>query len=118
MIPQPPAGPVLNHEIVEDLREIMGDEFVSLVKVFLEDAPRALGKLEMAAARNDLDALVGPAHSLKSTSANLGALALSDIARSIEHGARQKSVPDPVDLVAQLAREFHRVESALRGFLG
>jgi hypothetical protein len=47
-----------------------------------------------------------------------GALALSDIARSIEHGARQKTVPDPVDLVAQLAREFHRVESALRGFLG
>ena len=118
MIPEPPAGPVLNREIVDDLREIMGDEFISLVKVFLEDAPRALGKLELAAGRGDLDALVGPAHSLKSTSANLGALALSDIARTIEHGARQKNLPDPAGLVTQLAREFHRVEGALRAFIG
>jgi CheY-like chemotaxis protein/HPt (histidine-containing phosphotransfer) domain-containing protein len=112
------AGPVLDREIVDDLREIMGDEFVSLVRVFLEDAPRALGKLEMAAARNDLEALVGPAHSLKSTSANLGALALSDLARTIEHGARQKSLGDPAVIVGQMSREFHRVETALRGFLG
>jgi signal transduction histidine kinase/CheY-like chemotaxis protein/HPt (histidine-containing phosphotransfer) domain-containing protein len=118
MIPEPHAGPVLNREIVEDLREIMGDEFISLVKVFLEDAPRALGKLELAAGRGDLDALVGPAHSLKSTSANLGALALSDIARTIEHGARQKNLPDPAGQVTQLAREFHRVEGALRAFIG
>ena len=78
----------------------------------------ACRKLELAAGRGDLDALVGPAHSLKSTSANLGALALSDIARTIEHGARQKNLPDPAGLVTQLAREFHRVEGALRAFIG
>jgi signal transduction histidine kinase/CheY-like chemotaxis protein/HPt (histidine-containing phosphotransfer) domain-containing protein len=115
---QPAAGPVLNREIVDDLREIMGDEFIALVRVFLEDAPTALRKLEQAIANADIDALVGPAHSLKSTSANLGALALSDIARTIEHGARQHSLADPANEVAALGREFHRVEAALRGFLG
>jgi signal transduction histidine kinase/DNA-binding NarL/FixJ family response regulator/HPt (histidine-containing phosphotransfer) domain-containing protein len=116
----PPASsaPVLNREIVDDLREIMGEEFIALVRVFLEDAPRALQKLEAAAARSDIDALVGPAHSLKSTSANLGALALSDLARTIEHGARQRNLADPGETVGALGREFHRVEAALRGFLG
>jgi signal transduction histidine kinase/CheY-like chemotaxis protein/HPt (histidine-containing phosphotransfer) domain-containing protein len=112
------AGPVLNREIVDDLREIMGEEFVALVRVFLEDAPGALQKLERAAASSDIDALVGPAHSLKSTSANLGALALSDIARTIEHGARQRNLADPLREVAALGQEFRRVEAALRGFLG
>jgi signal transduction histidine kinase/CheY-like chemotaxis protein/HPt (histidine-containing phosphotransfer) domain-containing protein len=113
-----PAAPVLNREIVDDLREIMGEEFVALVRVFLEDAPGALQKLQQAVDSNDVDALVAPAHSLKSTSANLGALALSDIARTIEHGARQRNLADPRAEVAALGREFHRVEAALRGFLG
>jgi signal transduction histidine kinase/CheY-like chemotaxis protein/HPt (histidine-containing phosphotransfer) domain-containing protein len=112
------SAPVLNREIVDDLREIMGEEFVALVKVFLEDAPHALEKLDAAAARHDIDALVGPAHSLKSTSANLGALALSDLARTIEHGARQRTLADPQGTVAALGREFRRVDTALRGFLG
>jgi CheY-like chemotaxis protein/HPt (histidine-containing phosphotransfer) domain-containing protein len=111
-------GPVLNREIVDDLREIMGEEFVALVRVFLEDAPGALQKLERAASQGEIDALVGPAHSLKSTSANLGALALSDIARTIEHGARQRTLSDPAREVAALGQEFRRVEAALRGFLG
>ena len=109
---------MLNREIVDDLREIMGEEFVALVRVFLEDAPGALLKLQQAVDGNDVDALVAPAHSLKSTSANLGALALSDIARTIEHGARQRNLADPRAEVAALGREFHRVEAALRGFLG
>jgi CheY-like chemotaxis protein/HPt (histidine-containing phosphotransfer) domain-containing protein len=112
------AGPALNSEIVDDLREIMGSEFLSLIKVFLEDAPLSLGKLELAASRDQIEALVAPAHSLKSTSANLGALALSEIARKIEHGARLRSLTDPRSDVADLGREFHRVEAALRGFLG
>ena len=109
---------MLNREIVDDLREIMGEEFVALVRVFLEDAPGALQKLERAASQGEIDALVGPAHSLKSTSANLGALALSDIARTIEHGARQRTLADPAREVAALGQEFRRVEAALRGFLG
>jgi HPt (histidine-containing phosphotransfer) domain-containing protein len=112
------AAPVLNREIVDDLREIMGEEFIALVRVFLEDAPGALHKLQQGVANADLNALVAPAHSLKSTSANLGALALSDIARTIEHGARQRNLADPAGEVAALGREFHRVEAALRGFIG
>jgi HPt (histidine-containing phosphotransfer) domain-containing protein len=55
---------------------------------------------------------------LKSTSANLGALALSDLARTIEQGARLRNLGDPLEHVAALCREFHRVEAALRGFIG
>ena len=116
--PSTPQGPAINPEIVQDLREIMGAEFSSLVNVFLEDAPRSLARLAASAATSDIDALVAPAHSLKSTSANLGAMELSAMAKHIEHSARQHNLPDAVQRVTELANEFKRAESALRAMVG
>ena len=113
-VPTPsPRGPAINREIVDDLREIMGPEFESLVEVFLEDSPRAIQRLQLALDPLDIQGLVGPAHSLKSTSANLGAMELSALAKLIEIGARQKTIKDPRKLVGELGREFDRVRQAL-----
>ena len=112
------SEPALQADIVADLREIMGVEFASLVTVFLEDAPRAIIQLESAALAEDNAGLIGPAHSLKSTSANLGAMRMSELAKTIEHGARQSQLQDPGRHVAALAAEFGRVEAALRATVG
>jgi signal transduction histidine kinase/DNA-binding response OmpR family regulator/HPt (histidine-containing phosphotransfer) domain-containing protein len=108
----------VNHEIVQDLIEMMGGEFTDLVRVYLEDTPKSVVQLERAAALGDNDGLVAPSHSLKSTSANLGALGLSEMAKRIEHGARSHTLSeDPVLLVAQLRSEFGRVEVELNRLL-
>ncbi|MEZ5457678.1 MAG: ATP-binding protein [Lysobacteraceae bacterium] len=112
-----PSTPALKSEVIEDLRDIMGPEFLSLVRVFLEDAPRAILRLQDAAAENDLPALVAAAHSLKSTSANLGAMDLSELARQLEHGGRRNELTDPAGLTQRLVDEFARVDQALRELL-
>ncbi|HEY2344637.1 MAG TPA: ATP-binding protein [Xanthomonadaceae bacterium] len=112
-----PATPALDSEIIEDLWSAMGDAFTELVNVFLEDAPNHLTKLDAASASGNMAGLVGPAHALKSSSANLGAMQLSAIARQIEHGARDKSLVDPVATVKQLRDEFLRAEAELRTLL-
>jgi CheY-like chemotaxis protein/HPt (histidine-containing phosphotransfer) domain-containing protein len=107
--------PPIDQEIIQDLLEMMGAEFTELVRVYLEDTPRSIEALERAAQGGDREALVAPSHSLKSTSANLGALALSEMARRIEHGARlQRLDGEPVLLVAELASEYQRVAAELR----
>jgi HPt (histidine-containing phosphotransfer) domain-containing protein len=111
------APPALQMEVVQDLREIMGAEFDGLVRVYLEDAPIAVGRLQKAAVEGDVAALVAPAHSLKSTSANLGAMRLSDLAKSIEHGARRGDLGAPGPVVQALSAEFARVAAALRALL-
>ncbi|MCC6561610.1 MAG: response regulator [Xanthomonadales bacterium] len=110
------ASPI-NAQIVNDLMDMMGAEFADLVRVYLEDSPKALSILERSAAANDLDGLIAPAHSLKSTSANLGALMLADMAKRIEHGARSGTIGEPVLLVAQLSHEFQRASTHLRQLL-
>jgi HPt (histidine-containing phosphotransfer) domain-containing protein len=61
--------------------------------------------------------LVGPAHSLKSTSANLGALRLSELSKQIEHGARSNTLNDPIRMVLALGQELKRVTQALESLL-
>ncbi len=110
--------PALDLDVAGELRELMGEEFEALVGVFLEDAPRLLIQLEVAAHAGDLPELAGPSHTLKSTSANLGAKRLSDLCREIEHGARRGDLSEPLAKVDGLSREYHRVAAALRGFMG
>jgi len=113
-----PAGDVLDTDVVRDLLDVMGDEFTDLVRVYLEDTPKSLAALEQAAARGDKEGLIAPSHSLKSTSANLGALTLSELAKRLEHGARGGTLGDeaPV-IVTEIKRTFQRVNVELNALL-
>ena len=109
--------PVLAMDVVDELRAIMGKEYVSLIKLFLEDAPEHIRQLEAAAASNNIEAMVAPAHTLKSSSANLGALALSAVAKRIEIGARSEALPRPTVAVLMLENEFKRAQIALTALM-
>ena len=61
--------------------------------------------------------MIAPAHSLKSTSANLGAMALSDVAKLIEHGARAGTLRDSGGMARQAGIEFRRAADELQRLL-
>ncbi|MGL6291285.1 MAG: ATP-binding protein [Silanimonas sp.] len=105
---------VLDDEVLAELREVMGAEFGNLVQMFLVDAAKYIRQLEEAAAGNDLGKMIAPAHTLKSSSANLGAMAVSAAAKRIEVGAREGVLPRPAVAVAVLDAEFQRASGALR----
>ena len=111
-----PQPPVIDNEILEELRAMLGSEVEHLIEVFLEDTPRLVAALEAAAAAPDYDGLRDAAHSLKSSSANLGALSLSAAAKRVELGARERSLERPAVAVALVANEFTRARLALRAW--
>ena len=92
-----------------NLLEITGGDmdFVDeLVDTYLADGEGQVEALREAAARNAVADLVRPAHSLKSSSLNLGALALGELARSLEEAARGGDVPDAAPQVETIAVAF------------
>lgn len=115
--PARPSKPAIDRSIFDELLEVMGSEFSDLVNVYLEDTPKNLRVLAEAAKRGNSEAMVAPAHSLKSTSANLGALALADIAKRIEHGGRSNLLVDPIAEAKAAIAEFERVSVELRALL-
>jgi signal transduction histidine kinase/DNA-binding response OmpR family regulator/HPt (histidine-containing phosphotransfer) domain-containing protein len=87
-----------------------------LIDTYLADTPAQLEALHGAAATGDIAALVRPAHSLKTNSANVGAERLSALCRSLETDARSGSVPDAAGRVAAAEAEFELVRAELAAF--
>jgi len=107
---------VLDPAAFAHLLEITGDdlEFVDeLVDTYFDDAVVQLEAMRQAAEKDDAEALVRPAHSLKSSSANVGASTLSEACRSLEADGRTGVVPDVAVRVADCERMFAEVRAAL-----
>jgi CheY-like chemotaxis protein len=112
--PASPADPVIDDSALDELYAVIGADASRIVTVFLEDAPNLLAQLERAALAPDFAALREAAHSLKSSSANLGAMALSAAAKRIELGARMETLDRPAVAVAILTEEFEKAKAALQ----
>jgi signal transduction histidine kinase/CheY-like chemotaxis protein/HPt (histidine-containing phosphotransfer) domain-containing protein len=109
----PPNRAAVDRAVFDELLDVMGSEFSALIKVYLEDTPRSLRALVQAAESGNIDGMVAPAHSLKSTSANLGALVLSDMAKAIEHNARLGQLNNAIEAAHHATYEFDRVAAEL-----
>ncbi|MHB8634446.1 MAG: Hpt domain-containing protein [Thermoplasmatota archaeon] len=89
--------------VLSNLLQDLGNDRVvldSLVTSYLDEAPRLLDEARQAALHHDLKTCERAVHTLKSTSATFGALALAAEARACEHLARQGRYPT----TGQLAR--------------
>ncbi len=112
--PAEPLPPVLDAEVLEELRSILGNEVDRLIEVFLDDTPRLIAALETAATGPDYEMLRNASHTLKSSSANLGAMSLSNAAKKLEQGIRTQTLERPAVAVALISNEFARARQALR----
>ncbi|HEL2980886.1 TPA: response regulator [Stenotrophomonas maltophilia] len=109
--------PVLDRDVLDELHAVIGEAAIQIITVFLEDAPAMVQQLQQAAQSGDEARLQAVAHSLKSSSANVGASSLSAVAQRIEHEARSGSLQRPAVAVALLVAEFARARVALTGYL-
>ena len=91
-----PAGPTqdgLDYAALENIREAVpgdGDQLLRrVVRRYLDDCPRLIAMMHKAAAAGDTDSLGRAAHSLKSSSATVGASGLAVQCRLIETAVRE-----------------------------
>jgi len=109
------ALPILDASVLDELHEVAGVETASIVRLFLEDAPLLISRLEAASGTRDNDELREASHTLKSSSANVGAIALANAARRIELAARAGPIERPAVMVALVIAEYARARLALTG---
>ena len=80
---------VLDHGVLKELYEIMEEDFAAILTSYLANVPRLMHGIESAIEGNDMQALALSAHTLKSSSANVGAVRLSELAKGLEIKGRQ-----------------------------
>lgn len=112
------ALPLLEAETLQTLRDLSGpgDEtfFVEVIDLYLNDSAGLVDAIRQAAYRRDARTLMPAAHSLRSSSGNVGAASLSAVCRALECAASGNGMDDVGPLLAQLERIYPLVRQALR----
>ena len=89
-----------------------------IIQIYLSDVPSLLKKLDEGLAAGDASAVQKAAHTLKSSSANLGALQMADLCKTLEAGGREAALEKAPQLLTQIKTEFVRVEQGLTAEIG
>jgi two-component system, sensor histidine kinase and response regulator len=116
------AGDALNARTLEELRELDpdgGDGLLGTVlDMYLASSGATLERIEQALASGDGALLSQAAHSLKSSSANIGADALTVLYRQMEDLGRSGRMQEAAELLSPVRREQERVVRRVRGIRG
>jgi HPt (histidine-containing phosphotransfer) domain-containing protein len=104
--------PVINRK--EAVDRLGGDEeiFKDIVALFLDQMPMRCRELNEAYSRNDYESLAIMAHTLKSSTATVGAKTLQLMFIMLENASRERSHSDVSQLIAQIGKEFSRFREA------
>ena len=116
------AAPVLDDAAVDELRRIEAEAGSGLVervlKAYTSSAATLISTLIAALGARDAAAASMAAHSLKSSSANVGAFALSELCATIENLAQSRRLGEAVAHISELERQHARVAAAIDALEG
>jgi CheY-like chemotaxis protein/HPt (histidine-containing phosphotransfer) domain-containing protein len=111
------SSPALNPAAFAALKGLGGDDdptfLLGIIEQFVQDASIHLATIHVAAGTGDAAALERAAHTLKSTSASMGALRMAALCHALQELGRAGSVAEAMGPIEQLVSEFERVRQAL-----
>jgi signal transduction histidine kinase/DNA-binding response OmpR family regulator/HPt (histidine-containing phosphotransfer) domain-containing protein len=116
-----PVDHTINAQALQNIRALSatnGDALLERVlQAYLKDTPPHLQALRQALAAGDTEQLRKTAHSLKSSSANVGALTLSQRCKDLEQLGRTNTTAGAAELLADMEHSFQAVRQALGALL-
>ncbi len=108
------AGGSLDRSVLDTLRNVMGEaDFAELIPTFLDSTERTLTRLLQCQADDKSGEPERLLHSLKSSSASIGARRFSSLAAELERRVREEDSADLATSFTALHTEFERVREAL-----
>jgi signal transduction histidine kinase/CheY-like chemotaxis protein/HPt (histidine-containing phosphotransfer) domain-containing protein len=108
----------IDAKVLQSFRDMVGENadlvLAEMIDCYLEDAPKLLSAIATAVTQGDAKQLRQASHTLKSSSATLGAITLSNLCQKIEVMSRIGNTEYGVDKLPQLEAEYERVKAALQ----
>ncbi len=107
----------IDQSVLANLKELQEEGEPDIIEevggLFLKHAPEKIAAIEKAAAEKNAKALQVSAHSLKSSSAYVGAMGLSAMSKDLEMMGRSGSLEGVEEKIKTLITEYSRVKTAL-----
>ncbi len=109
---------IINHEQFEDMRDLLEEDFVDLIQVYLTDSRQRISTLRVAQQEQDNTNGFEIAHALKGASANLGATQVMTLSSQLQERCREQSISEQTDLIENIAVALQRAEQEINQRLG
>ena len=93
----------LDPDVLRALREVMEDEYPTLLDTFLADSEERLNVLRKS---DDALQLMNAAHSFKGSSSNMGAVRLAELCNELEQRAKHEPLEGIDKLIGEINGEF------------
>ena len=78
------SSAALDYEIINDLKELLEDDFNDIIDIYINSTTDILKEMHLANSTNNYSTIQRLAHSLKSSSENVGAIQISTLSKEIE----------------------------------
>jgi CheY-like chemotaxis protein/HPt (histidine-containing phosphotransfer) domain-containing protein len=115
--PMDETEPILNLRVLENFRQLQisgePDLLHQLIDLYLADVPERLNVLRQALAQGDAARLAQTAHSLKGSSANIGAQRVARVCLELERCGKANDLSAAAEHLATLEQELERARQAL-----
>jgi PAS domain S-box-containing protein len=119
---QPPAQQHLNRTVLSEIRTLRdegdADPLIEIGRSFLNHTPRLIAELHTSIQASDFTSIRTAAHSLKGSSANLGAEKLARLCYELEQASKNAQPDQFPALLAQIESELIVVRSELEKEMG
>ncbi|MBE0406460.1 Hpt domain-containing protein [Psychrobacter sp. AOP22-C1-22] len=105
-----PDDQVINDEQFEDMRDLLEEDFVDLIQVYITDCHERITKLRIAQQENDNANGFELAHALKGASANLGTTQLVSLSSQLQERCREQRISEQAPLIEDIAIALDHAE--------
>jgi HPt (histidine-containing phosphotransfer) domain-containing protein len=107
---------VIDNSTLAILQDAIGEDFAELIPVFIESTNEILQQLKTDYDQQDIESFTRQAHSLKSSSANLGGFMLSEISAELEKAGHQGQFPVSAEFILPIEKIFSLMEKELQQY--
>jgi HPt (histidine-containing phosphotransfer) domain-containing protein len=110
--------PSIDLDAINNLKELNpgdGGEFLKeIVTIYLEDTPKRIVDLKAFLASGDVQSFTRAAHTIKGSSANVGAQILKGLGERMELISRTEGINKAAPMIGEVEAEFAKVQVELR----
>lgn len=107
----------LDEKVVLELKGLMGDDYPLVLDAFIRSADQAVAQLTLAVENNDVKLIETITHTLKGSSANIGAKKLSHICSLMVEDARNSMTDNFKAYHDNIILEYGNVNGSIKELL-
>lgn len=108
---------ILNEEMLEELKDIMEEDFASLLQTFLVESKKQFCEAKDAWQAQDYEVLRRAVHSLKGSCGNIGAETLQSTCAELEYKTKENVLAVVPDLLDSAESQLAEVQAVVKKFI-